>query len=111
MTLILAILLILALLALFGLFQITGDVIGLLLMVVMAAIVGFLADMIVPGNRPYGFLGAALAGILGSWLGVALLGTVGPVFFGIPLVSAFIGALIVTAVYALLTSRGFMRRT
>lgn len=110
MPIILGVLLILALLALFGLFQIAGDVVGLLLMVVMAAIVGFLADLIVPGNRPYGFLGAALAGILGSWLGVALLGTLGPVFFGIPIVSALIGAVILTIVYALVTSPRVMRR-
>jgi uncharacterized membrane protein YeaQ/YmgE (transglycosylase-associated protein family) len=109
LTVILAILVVLAILALFGLFQIAGDIVGLLLMVVMAAIVGFLADMLVPGNSPYGFLGAALAGVVGSWVGVALLGTLGPVLFGIPLISALIGAVIVTAIYALV-SRSMTRR-
>jgi uncharacterized membrane protein YeaQ/YmgE (transglycosylase-associated protein family) len=110
LTIILAILVVLAILALFGLFQIAGDIVGLLLMVVMAAIVGFLADMLVPGNTPYGFLGAALAGVVGSWIGVALLGTLGPVLFGIPLISALIGAVIVTAIYALI-SRNLARGT
>lgn len=108
---ILVVLLILAILALFGLFGIVGDVVGLILAVIIAAIVGWVADLIVPGNRPYGFLGDALAGILGSWLGVALLGSIGPVLFGIPLVSALIGAIILTFLYALITSRtAFGRR-
>lgn len=108
---ILVILAVLAILALFGLFQIVGSVVGLILTVVVAAIIGYIADLIVPGNSPYGFLGAALAGILGSWLGVLLLGTIGPVVFDIPLISALIGAIVVTAIYALLTSRrGASRR-
>lgn len=109
MPILLVVLVILAILALFGMFTIVGDVIGLVLTLVVAAIVGALADAVVPGNVPYGFLGSMLAGIVGSWLGVALLGTIGPVLFGIPIISALIGALIVTFVYSLLTKQ--MSRT
>ena len=101
----LVILVILAIVALFGLWQIVGSVVGLVITVIVAAIIGWIADLIVPGNTPYGFLGAALAGVLGSWLGVALLGRVGPDIAGFPLISAIIGAIIVTAIYALLTSQ------
>ena len=106
----LVILVILAIVALFGLWQIAGSVIGLVITVIVAAIIGWIADLIVPGNTPYGFLGAALAGVLGSWLGVALLGSIGPSISGFPLVSAIIGAIIVTAIYALLTSQRVFRR-
>jgi uncharacterized membrane protein YeaQ/YmgE (transglycosylase-associated protein family) len=107
----LIVLVILALLALFGMFGIVGSVLGLVLTVIVAAIVGWVADLIVPGNRPYGFLGAACAGIVGCWLGVALLGSLGPTLAGIPLLSALIGAIIVTFLYALLVSRtAFGRR-
>ncbi|MBX6770586.1 MAG: GlsB/YeaQ/YmgE family stress response membrane protein, partial [Chloroflexi bacterium] len=62
-----------------------------------------LADAIVPGEIPFGFLGAILAGLIGSWLGVAILGAIGPVIFHIPIISALIGAIIVALVYSLLT--------
>lgn len=110
MQIVLVVLVILALLALFGLFGIVGDIVGLVLTIIMAAIIGWLADLVVPGTTPYGFLGAALAGILGSWLGVALLGEIGPVLFGLPLISALIGAIIVTAVYAFIANRWGARR-
>ncbi|MHB1005385.1 MAG: GlsB/YeaQ/YmgE family stress response membrane protein [Chloroflexota bacterium] len=106
----LVILVILAIVALFGLWQIVGSVVGLIITVIVAAIIGWLADLVVPGNTPYGFLGAALAGVLGSWLGVALLGRIGPDVSGFPLISAIIGAIIVTAIFALLTSQRMFRR-
>ncbi|MHB1132043.1 MAG: GlsB/YeaQ/YmgE family stress response membrane protein [Chloroflexota bacterium] len=101
----LVILFILAIIALFGMFSIAGDVLGLVVTVVIAAIIGAIADAIIPGNRPYGFLGAALAGIFGSWLGSALFGSLGPILFGFPIVSALIGAIIVTLLYSFLTGR------
>ncbi len=109
MTVLLIILVILAIIALFWLFSIAGSLIGLVLTVIVAAIIGWLADLIVPGNTPYGFLGAALAGILGSWLGAVLFGALGPTLFGVPVISALIGAIIVTFVYALIVNRGFRR--
>ena len=51
---------------------------GLLIMLFVAGFVGWLADLIVPGQLPYGWLGAIIAGLLGAWLGTALFGTVGP---------------------------------
>ena len=76
------------------------NLLGVLLMLVVAGLVGVLADAIVPGRLPWGFLGAILAGLVGSWLGVALFGEIGPTIFGIPIISAFIGALIVAFVVA-----------
>ena len=56
--------------------------IGLLLHLFMAGLVGALADAIVPGRLPWGWLGAILAGLAGSWLGVLLIGHRGPVLGG-----------------------------
>ena len=111
MPILLVLLLVLAIVALFGLFSIVGSVASLILTAIVAAVVGWLADVVVPGNVPYGFLGAMLSGLIGSWLGAALLGSIGPVLFGIPVISAFIGALIVTFVYSLLTHQMMGRRT
>ncbi|MBI2939384.1 MAG: GlsB/YeaQ/YmgE family stress response membrane protein [Chloroflexi bacterium] len=83
---------------------------GVILSLIVAGIVGAIADAVVPGNIPYGFLGSVLAGLVGTWLGVALLGTIGPVIFNIPIVSAFIGALIVAFIYSLLTRQMAGRR-
>jgi|GEM_PF-867262 uncharacterized membrane protein YeaQ/YmgE (transglycosylase-associated protein family) len=99
----------LVLLILFALLiWITGTLIGLALHLLMAGVIGWLADTLVPGRVPYGFLGLILAGLVGSWLGQLLLGRVGPtlVIFGIDLIPALIGTVIVVAIAALLTRSG-----
>ena len=75
--------------------------IGLALHLFMAGLVGALADAVVPGKLPWGWLGAILAGLVGSWLGVALIGHRGPVLFGVPLIPGFVGALILAFVLSL----------
>src|SRR5438093_8939480 len=77
----------------FGLF-------GLLLHLFMAGLIGALADALIPGKLPWGWVGAVLAGLVGSWLGVRLIGHVGPGLFGVPLIPAFVGALILAALAA-----------
>jgi uncharacterized membrane protein YeaQ/YmgE (transglycosylase-associated protein family) len=68
--------------------------IGLVLHLFMAGLVGALADAVVPGRLPWGWLGAILAGLVGSWLGTRLIGHLGPELFGIPVLPGFVGALI-----------------
>ena len=70
------------------------SIVPLILMLVMAGIVGWLADLIVPGRLPYGWLGAIVAGLVGSWLGVLLLGHIGPSIFGVPIIPGLVGAII-----------------
>ncbi|MBI4496725.1 MAG: GlsB/YeaQ/YmgE family stress response membrane protein [Chloroflexi bacterium] len=69
-------------------------VLGFLLMLLVAAIVGWIADLIVPGRLPWGWLGAIIAGLVGAWIGTALLGAWGPEVGGLFLVPAIIGAII-----------------
>ncbi len=108
--LLLILLVILAIIALFGLFAIIGSLIGLILTLVVAGLVGVVADAIVPGEVPYGFLGAILAGLFGSWLGTLLFGRIGPVIFNVPIISALIGAIILAFVYSLLSHQLVNRR-
>ena len=76
---------------------VTSTLIGLALTLVMAALVGMAADAVVPGKLPYGLLGAALAGIVGGFLGSLLLGHVGPALFGVRIIPAFVGAVLIAA--------------
>ena len=76
------------------LISVTFGLVGLALHLFMAGLVGALADAVVPGKLPWGWVGATLAGLVGSWLGVRILGHVGPSLFGIAIIPGFVGALI-----------------
>ncbi|MBI4322618.1 MAG: GlsB/YeaQ/YmgE family stress response membrane protein [Chloroflexi bacterium] len=73
---------------------ITTQVVGILITLFLAGLIGWVADAIVPGRLPWGWLGAILAGLLGSWLGTWLFGHIGPSFFGIAIIPAILGAII-----------------
>ena len=80
-------------------FSFAGSLMHLLLMLIIAGVVGWLADVVVPGRLPWGWLGAILAGLVGSWLGVWLLGIfglghVGPTIADVPIIPAFVGAVV-----------------
>jgi uncharacterized membrane protein YeaQ/YmgE (transglycosylase-associated protein family) len=98
MLIVLILVLIVVAAAIFFAFQL----VGLILHLFMAAVIGALADAVVPGRLPYGLLGAMVAGLVGSWLGTLLLrqvvGPLGPLglsVFGVPLIPAFLGAVLV----------------
>lgn len=74
---------------------ITVGLLGLMLTLFVAGLVGWAADAVIPGRLPGGWLGAILAGIAGGFVGRLLVGPVGPVLFGVHLVPAFLGALVV----------------
>jgi uncharacterized membrane protein YeaQ/YmgE (transglycosylase-associated protein family) len=89
-----------------ALFWLTAKIVGVIITLVIAGLVGALADSLVPGDMPFGWLGAILAGLVGSWVGVYLfdrmgIGT-GIVLAGIPIIPAFVGALILSFVASLL---------
>ncbi|MDI1478894.1 GlsB/YeaQ/YmgE family stress response membrane protein [Polyangium sp. y55x31] len=84
----------------------TFSVLGVLVTLAIAAIVGWIADRIVPGRLPYGWAGAMVAGLLGSWIGSLLIGHVGPTIARIPIIPAILGAVIVAFAVQLLVKRG-----
>ncbi|MGQ9676961.1 MAG: GlsB/YeaQ/YmgE family stress response membrane protein [Chloroflexota bacterium] len=75
---------------------------GFIVTLIIAGLVGWLADLIVPGRLPYGWIGAIAAGLLGAWLGTALLGAFGPSIAGIAIIPAIIGAIILAFLFDLI---------
>lgn len=88
-------LLVLALLIFWWLVQLAFGLVGLLLTLFIAGLIGWVADQIIPGELPYGWAGAVVAGLIGGLLGGILFGNLGPSLFGIRLIPTFLGALIV----------------
>ncbi|MGH2460663.1 MAG: GlsB/YeaQ/YmgE family stress response membrane protein [Chloroflexota bacterium] len=107
MAIVLIILLILGVIAFVGLVLLVGNLIGAILTLIVAGLIGLIAEAIVPGRIPFGFFGSILAGLIGSWLGVALIGPIGPFIFHVPVISAFVGAVIIAFLYSLVTRQFF----
>ena len=101
--------LVLAAVVLGGLMWLTFSLVGLVLTLFMAGLVGWAADAIIPGRLPGGWIGAVLAGIVGGFLGSLVLGSFGPSLFGVRIIPAFAGALVI-AVAAELTIGSRSRR-
>jgi uncharacterized membrane protein YeaQ/YmgE (transglycosylase-associated protein family) len=89
-------LLILLLIAAAGI-MLTFTLTHLILMLAVAGLVGWLADLAVPGQLPYGWLGAVVAGLVGGWLGALVIGSVGPAIFGVYILPTFLGAAVLAA--------------
>src|SRR6266568_1333735 len=74
----------------------------------VAAIVGFVAEFMVGWRLPFGIIGAIIAALVGIWIvtNVVILIIPGdPVLFGMPLFKALLGASLFTALWYLLTYR------
>ena len=72
----------------------------------VAAFVGFVAEFMVGWRLPFGIIGAIIAALVGMWIvtNVVILVIPGdPVFFGVPLFKALIGATLFTAIWHLVT--------
>jgi uncharacterized membrane protein YeaQ/YmgE (transglycosylase-associated protein family) len=87
----------------------TFGLIGLLMTLIVAGLVGWAADAIVPGELPGGWIGAVLAGLAGGFLGQIIfhalsLPTLGLSIAGVALVPAFVGAVLVAGAAELVTN-------
>ncbi len=75
----------------------------------VAGLVGWAADMVVPGRLPGGWIGAVLAGLIGGFVGGTLFHALGIRLgfglFGIELIPAFVGAVLVVFAAEMYTSR------
>src|SRR5690348_5501816 len=79
---------------------------NLILYVVIAAIVGLIAEYIVGWRLPLGIIGAIVAALVGIWLMTQVIVITGIgdwVLFGVPVIRALIGAILFTALWHLLT--------
>jgi uncharacterized membrane protein YeaQ/YmgE (transglycosylase-associated protein family) len=88
---------------------VTVGLVGLLVTLLVAGLIGWAADAVVPGRLPGGWLGAVLTGIIGAWVGnlvfVAMRLGLGPQFAGIHLIPAFVGAVLIAVLAQLFTTR------
>lgn len=85
---------------------------NLILYIVIAAIVGLIAEYIVGWRLPLGIIGAIVAALVGIWLMTQVIVITGIgdwVLFGVPVIRALIGAILFTALWHLLTF-GLTRR-
>src|SRR5437870_12479369 len=80
---------------------------------VVAAIVGLVAEFIVGWRLPFGFIGAIIAALVGIWLLTNVIQVVipnDPNVYGVPIIKALLGAVLLVALWHLLTYRTWRRR-
>ncbi|MGR5985470.1 GlsB/YeaQ/YmgE family stress response membrane protein [Bacillus cytotoxicus] len=70
---------------------------------IVGGILGWLASLITGKDVPGGVIGNIVAGIIGSWVGTALLGRFGPVIGGFAIIPALIGAIILIFIVSFFT--------
>jgi uncharacterized membrane protein YeaQ/YmgE (transglycosylase-associated protein family) len=76
---------------------------GFIVLLIVAAIVGALGEMIAGVKVPGGWLGSIVAGLVGAWLGGMLL-HFGPIIEGIQIIPAILGAVVFVFLLRLLMS-------
>jgi uncharacterized membrane protein YeaQ/YmgE (transglycosylase-associated protein family) len=77
------------------------DLVGLLVLLIVAAVAGACGEMIAGGKVPGGWIGSILAGLIGAWIGGMLI-HFGPVLGGIQVIPAIIGAALFVLILRLL---------
>ena len=88
---------------------------NVIMYLVIAAIVGLLAEFIVGWRVPFGIIGSLVAGIIGIWLMTKVLdiqisGFQDPMLYGVPLIHSIVGAIIMVAIWHILTAGRYPRR-
>ncbi len=76
-----------------------------LIYLIVAAVVGFVAESIVGRRLPFGFVGAIIAALVGAWLltKVIIINGIGDLnVYGVPIFRALVGAIILVAIWQLL---------
>lgn len=84
-------------------------ILGFILYLIVAAVCAWIADYMVPGRIPGGFLTAAVVGVIGAWIGGALMGNFGPDLGGVALLPAIIGSAILVFCLGLFSNRAVLR--
>src|SRR5579863_9173141 len=88
---------------------------GMIIYFAIAAVVGVIAEFIVGWRLPFGILGAIVVALIGIWLlnnviQVSIPGDFTVLGQPIPIIKAFLGAIVVVAIWHLLTFNGWRRR-
>lgn len=89
---------------------------NVIIYLLIAAIIGVIAEYIVGWRVPLGIIGAVVASLVGIWLMTQVIVITGvpaldyAPFYGVPLLKALIGAIIFVAIWHLITLALFRRR-
>jgi len=80
----------------------------LIVLIVVAAVCGLIAERVMGRSLPFGWIGATVAGFVGAWLMVdvfhlVILPTLS--IEGLPIVSAILGAIVVVVLFSLVAGR------
>jgi uncharacterized membrane protein YeaQ/YmgE (transglycosylase-associated protein family) len=84
------------------------QIVAFILFLMVASVCAYIAEMIVPGKAPGGFLASAVVGIIGAWIGGNLVGHFGPDLAGVSLLPTIIGSAVLVFGMALI-SGGFRK--
>ena len=86
---------------------------NVIIYLIIAAIVGIVAETIVGWRLPLGIIGAIIAGMIGVWLMTQVINISGfgdIVIDGVPLIRGLIGAVILVAIWHAITYPSWRRR-
>ncbi|MBV8694226.1 MAG: hypothetical protein JO183_01910 [Ktedonobacteraceae bacterium] len=86
---------------------------SLIIYLIIAALIGLVAEGLVGRRLPFGFIGAIIAALVGIWLMTQIIiitGIKDIYVYGVPLVRALIGALIFVAIWNVIVSAFYRRR-
>lgn len=86
------------------------EILAIICYLIVAAVCAWIAEYIVPGSIPGGFLVSAVVGVIGAWIGTSLMGGVGPSLGGVPLLPAILGSALLIFLMWLVSSRAWVRR-
>lgn len=76
---------------------------GWLWSLIIGGVIGWLAGLLIGRDIPGGIIGNVIFGFIGGWIGSQLFGSWGPVIGGFYFVPALIGAVILAAIFNLVT--------
>ncbi len=80
---------------------------------IIAAIVGLVAEFLVGWRLPFGFIGAIIAALVGIWLLTNVINVIIPfdkTVYGVPIIKALLGAIVLVAIWHILTYRSWRGR-
>lgn len=86
---------------------------NLIIYLIVAAVIGLVAEFVVGWRLPFGIIGAIIAAIVGAWLltQVIVIGGIPDYpIYGVPIIRALIGAIILVGLWHLITARGWRGR-
>lgn len=83
---------------------------GLIIMLIVGGLVGWVAGMIMGTDIPGGKIGNIIAGLLGAWVGGQLIPGFGPEFGGVYIIPALVGTILLIAIVSIVLQMMHKRR-